>query len=398
MKPSDDSLDPLLEEKLSVLLTVAPRDPGAAARGRANYLSQAGSLKTAVSESSQRRHKRWMSSFLTIFSRREHSPMLATLTSILMIVSILLGGTGVTVYAAQDSLPDQPLYGVKTWSEDFRVVLTNDLQSKLNLDLELANRRVEEMVALSASGVTSSDALLARLENHLNQTLHLAAGLDDDCFAPAMEKVRQTMQIQERELIQAQVQAATPAEAQLARARDMIQARLRLVEDGLQDPLAFRERLRTREQLQIRQETCTPTGEGNQQQLQQRGPSQTQAGESFGPGPHMTITPTPGGGYGPGPGPNSTATPGSGSGYGPGPYVTGTPTPGSGYGPGPGPQPSATPQSGAGNGSGPGPTAESGGPQGPGPNPSGDGNGQGGSASQETSGAGSGNGGGGGRP
>ncbi|MEJ2303037.1 MAG: DUF5667 domain-containing protein [Anaerolineales bacterium] len=324
--------------------------------------------------------------------------MLATLTSILMIVSILLGGTGVTVYAAQDSLPDQPLYGVKTWSEDFRVVLTNDLQSKLNLDLELANRRVEEMVALSASGVTPSDALLARLENHLNQTLHLAAGLDDDCFAPAMEKVRQTMQIQERELIQAQVQAATPAEAQLARARDMIQARLRLVEDGLQDPLAFRERLRTREQLQIRQETCTPTGEGNQQQMQQRGPSQTQAGESFGPGPHMTITPTPGGGYGPGPGPNSTATPGSGSGYGPGPYVTGTPTPGSGYGPGPGPQPSATPKSGAGNGSGPGPTAESGGPQGPGPNPSGDGNGQGGSASQETSGAGSGNGGGGGRP
>ena len=30
--------------------------------------------------------------------------MLATLTSILMIVSILLGGTGITVYAAQDSL------------------------------------------------------------------------------------------------------------------------------------------------------------------------------------------------------------------------------------------------------------------------------------------------------
>jgi hypothetical protein len=320
--------------------------------------------------------------------------MLATLTSILMIVSILLGGTGITVYAAQDSLPDQPLYGVKTWSEDFRGVLTNDLQSKLNLDLELANRRVEEMVVLSASGVTPSDAVLARLENHLNQTLHLAAGLDDDCFAPAMEKVRQTMQIQERELIQAQVQAATPAEAQLARARDMIQARLRLVEDGLQDPVAFRERLRTREQLQIHQETCTPTGEGNQQQMQQRGPSQTQAGESFGPGPHMTITPTPGGGYGPGPGPNSTATPGS------------------GYGPGPGPQHSATPQSGAGNGPGPGPTSDSGGSMdpgpnssdgsgghnSPGPNPSGDGNNQGGSASQETSGAGSGNGGGGGRP
>ena len=394
MNPSDDSLDPRLEEKLSVLLTVAPRDPGAAARGRANYLSQAGSLKTAVSESSQRRHRRWMSSFLTIFSRREHSPMLATLTSILMIVSILLGGTGITVYAAQDSLPDQPLYGVKTWSEDFRVGLTNDLQSKLNLDLELANRRVEEMVALSASGVTPSDVVLARLENHLDQTLHLAAGLDDDGFAPAMEKVRQTMQIQERELIQAQVQAATPAEAQLARARDMIQARLRLVEDGLQDPVAFRERLRTREQLQIRQETCTPTGEGNQQRQQQGGPVQTQASEGFDPGP------------------NSSATLGSGSGYDPGPYVTGAPTPGSGYGPGPDPQPSAAPQSGAGNSSDPGPTAESGGPQdpgpnppdgsgghnSPGPNPSGDGNNQGGSASQETSGGGSGNGGGGGRP
>jgi hypothetical protein len=322
--------------------------------------------------------------------------MIATLTSILMIVSVLLGGTGITVYAAQDSLPDQPLYGVKTWSEDFRVILTNNLQSKLDLGLELADRRVEEMVALSSSGVTPPDAVLARLENHLNQTLHLAAGLDEDCFASAMEKVRQAMQIQEQALIHAQVQAATPAEAQLIRARDMIQAQLRLVEDGLQDPLAFRERLRTREQLQIRQETCTPTGEGNQQQKQQRGPSQTQAGESFGPGPHMTITPTPGSGYGPGPGP----------------YATGTPTPGSGYGPGPGPQPSATPQSGARNGSGPGPTTESGGPQGPGPNPADgsgghnspgpnpaeDSNGQGGPTSQETQGSGSGNGGGHGRP
>ena len=406
MNPSDDSLDPRLEEKLSLLLTVAPRNPDATAHGRANFLSQAQSLKPAVSASGQRRHKRWMSSFLTTFRTREHSPMLATLTSILIIVSVLLGGTGITVYAAQDSLPDQPLYGVKTWSEDFRIALANDLQSKLALDLDLADRRVAEMAALSSSGVMPPDPVLTRLESHLNQSLHLAAGLDEDCFAPAMEKVRQAMQSQEQALTRAQVGAAAPAGAQLLRARDMVQAHLRLVEGGLQDPVTFRERLRRRDQLQFRQDTCTPTGAARQQ----RGPSGTQGGEGFGPGPHMMNTPTPGSGYGAGP--YATTSAGSGSGYGPGPYTTGTPTPGSGYGPGPGPQFSATPQGDMRNGLGPGSTSESGGSIGPGPNPSGgseghngpgpapteDSNGQGGSNSQGSQGPGSGNGGGGGRP
>lgn len=388
MKPSDDLLDPLIEEKLASLGPVAPRDAETVRRGRANFLAEARSLQPAVSVTPQRRHNGWISVFRMIFNRKEPSPMLATLTSVLLVVSIILAGTGATVYAAQDSLPDQPLYTLKTFTEDLRMRVNSDPEAQLDLHLEFVDRRVGEMIALSLSGDPPADAVVERLELHLNHAFQHAASLDDEHFPPTAERIQNQLQTQEQKLTRALEQAAPPARAQLTRAQEMVHLRLRLVEDGLHDPLTLREMIRDQEHLRLHTGTEASPGEAHQ------GPQQTQAGSGYDPGPAPKDEPAPGSGYGPGPIPEETAQPGSD--YGPGPHMTASPDPGESYGPGP--KNDEGPQTGKGDDSGPHPTDDPGNHHGPGPQPSEDPEGQSGPAPQETQPMGPGGGGHGGQP
>ena len=372
MYPSDESLDPRFKEKLAVFGSVPSRDPQAAARGRADFLLQAqamaeaAKLSEAVSETQTGRHKGWIQNLPNLFQRKEGSPMFASLVSILVVVSLFLGGTGATVFAAQGSLPNQPLYGVKILSEDLRLDLAGDPQDQLELNLAFAERRMEEFNATFQRGAPLSEAVLARYRQQLDQALKLACGLDDPQLARVLERIRLNLHSQEQALEHLQGLAGPQAEAGLARAQDMIRTRLRRVEDGLRNPQGFRKQA------------------GGQQPGQEipGGPSASQvpaggAGSSYGPGPFVTGTPTPGSGYGPGPGPDASVTPGSGERYGPGPNPSHTPCsgegscesngpgPGSGTvteggdGPGPGADDGETPGSGAGSGPGPGPAADS---------------------------------------
>lgn len=403
MKQSREPLDSLVQEKLALIRAVPARDPAGAARRRASFLEEAQSLNPAVSDSPLRRHKGWISSAKLIFRTKERSPMLATLASILLVVSVLLGGTGITVLAAQDSLPDQPLYDLKTFSEDLRIRLLADQQSQLDLDLEFTARRVQELITLSGAGEAPPEAVFTRLQTHLNHALEHAAGLEQNRFPAALQKLQQALQTQEQKLGRAQEQTPSSSQSYLTRAREMVQVRLRLVEEGLKNPSILQERLRNQEQLHLRVGTGTPCGAQCQE------PDDTGTGAGYGPGPYVAGTPTLGGDYGPGPGPVSTSE--GGSGYGPGSYVTGTPTPGSGYGPGP----ILGPGEGSGDGYEPGPqstqsscyqcppgphaTQSQGGPDGPGPHHTDDPADANGPAPEEDDPAGSGNAGGhGGKP
>lgn len=304
--------------------------------------------------------------------------MFGTLGTVLLIVSLILGGSGITVAAAQSSQPDQGLYPVKILSEDVRSELTANEQARLRLALEFTNRRAEEIQAMVRAGKMPPDAVAARMQNEIDNALELAAGQPEQQALKSLEQIRQQIRNHEQSLLHLGSPANPPAEALLNRTREMLRDRLRLCEDGIQDPNALRERLRERKR------------EGGK-------PDQPPPGN-----PWTTGTPTPGSGYGPGPGPGdgdgnpwTTGTPTPGSGYGPGPgdgnpWTTGTPTPGSSYGPGPGPG------DGNGDGNGPGTGGDNGNGSGNGngsDNGSGDGSGDGG-GSDSGSGGGSGDGGG----
>lgn len=281
----NDQLDPELERALEDLKKVPERDPQAAARGRARFLSEAARLQP-VSGSQRQRQTGWNPNI-----RKERLAMNA-LFSILIVFAMLISGGATTVYAAQDDLPGQALYPVKTWSEDIRLQFTADPQQEIDLLMDFAQRRVEEMVALAAQGLTPPAEVQMRLEQHLGQALQIAAGLDDAAMQAAMQRIQTALQND----LQIMLQAGGDASQNLIQARSTIETRLRLVESGQADPQGLRQTLRQEQEVHSGQ-TATP-GAGNSGQGDQTGagrgtpaPQQTPAGPrqpDQTPGPQST--------------------------------------------------------------------------------------------------------------
>ena len=115
----NNDLDPRLAEMFEDVKDVAPRDSLSAARGRGKFLSQ------AVSVAEKARHSKW-----TIFTtKRKEKFAMNVLISALVIAGLLFGG-GATVYAAQDDLPNEPLYQIKLMTEETRLLMNSDPQVK----------------------------------------------------------------------------------------------------------------------------------------------------------------------------------------------------------------------------------------------------------------------------
>ncbi len=100
--------------------------------------------------------------------------MFSILTAVVLTLTVLFGGAGATVYAAQSSMPDEALYPLKTISEDLRLNLAVDPEAQIKLLLNYADERVGEMAKLLDQGepVASRSAI----------SLHEADGqCDADC-------------------------------------------------------------------------------------------------------------------------------------------------------------------------------------------------------------------------
>jgi hypothetical protein len=76
---------------------------------------------------------------------------LAAIIAIILAV-FAFGGMGVTAYAAQAALPGDALYVVKTGMEQTRVALTHDAIEKARLNIQFADRRLDEMLRLAETG------------------------------------------------------------------------------------------------------------------------------------------------------------------------------------------------------------------------------------------------------
>lgn len=64
------------------------------------------------------------------------------------LVLAVIGGAGATALAAQDALPDSPLYRVKLWTEDARLWFVFDDSHEAGILLDQSNERVAEITAM----------------------------------------------------------------------------------------------------------------------------------------------------------------------------------------------------------------------------------------------------------
>ena len=285
--------------------------------------------------------------------------MFTQLTTILVMVSLLFGGAGATVYAAQDSMPDDVLYPVKTVSEDVGLGLAASPQAKLNQLLRLQTRRMEEVTNLSGKGELIQQRVWSRLEKHLDDANELAASMEGEQMRQALQQIQAHNQEMLKKMAQEQV--SNPDKGIMNQLRQMIETQNQKAEQMLRIQTQLKTQEKANWQLnkpadEVEQvDETTILSDEPASDTQKVGPCETcepaldGTGPSWGPGPmNMGEETHPDEGYGPAT-PCETCEPAlDGTGPGPGPanqgdtskQQKGSPEPvynGNGPGPGPGP-------------------------------------------------------------
>ncbi|HSO12354.1 MAG TPA: DUF5667 domain-containing protein, partial [Anaerolineales bacterium] len=250
---NQNELESVVKEWLDEIKPVPPRNQQMASRGRAQFLGK------AVSALQFPRQKGWISIF-----RKERYAMNAIL-SILVIAGLLFGG-GATVNAAQDDLPNEPLYMVKTWTEDFSLKFQDNQEERVARLMDLAQIRIQEMTRLAEIGEPIPDQVRLRLEQHIQQALQTCANMDDPALERTLLQIRDRLQTQDRDMEQLQFHTQDPL---LTQTRTMLQQHLRLVEDGLLNHEMFRNQVQNGFQYGQDDDLTPPVQDGNGQQYGQ---------------------------------------------------------------------------------------------------------------------------------
>jgi hypothetical protein len=149
------ALEPLLRTAAAIK-KISQVQPRSEFRARARY-----QFREAVHEAASRRQR---------FSFSFRFPQWAITVSV--VAGISLAGGGV-VAAANQSLPDSPLYAVKLATEEMRLNLTTSPGGKAGLYAQLADWRVSEIAAMADAG--NSDGVF-RATEQLNSDLAGVAG------------------------------------------------------------------------------------------------------------------------------------------------------------------------------------------------------------------------------
>ena len=226
--------------------------------------------------------------------------------ALMVAVGMLLGGGGAVVAGAQEAMPEDTLYQVKILSEEIRLLTEGDPLSKMDLALEFADRRAEEIVHQIDAGLPVADTILVRLMNEDDLALAIAAQAGDAEAPAALDMVRTRLEEHLRVLDYLQAGAGPNESAQLLQTRQNIRQRLELLNGDLHDQQL---RIRILEQVRDRENRpeVTPAGQTNQNGNEDAGQgagsdaAQGSGGGSDTPqgsGPQADGTPASGGGSG----------------------------------------------------------------------------------------------------
>ncbi len=305
----NDDIDSKLLIQLEGLRATPTRNPQQAARARAAFLSEAGLLARTAPVAKQSPFAGWKN----IFAVRRLTPAVKFALITLLAVGIVLGSGSLTVTAAQGSQPNQALYPVKTWSEDLRLSLAQDPDSQLQLDMEFAGRRMDEIQAMLQAGDIPPETVLTRLETQVENALEVAASLPDERATPALLQISDHLHTHEQNLRQQHVGMPAAQEIQ-ARVQTMLAINLQLAEAGAAQPGWLRLQIRQRRQTgqpgiiptttPLSPEATATTAPGNgqgygQSPTPQKTSSATPAGNGHGfggpHGPPASVTSTPNG-------------------------------------------------------------------------------------------------------
>jgi hypothetical protein len=364
----DERLAPLVTvaRKASILAEPPPPPPHRLSPGRQRFLAEAARLGKPIA------------------NPREVRVRMATipvtiLTVLMLVFGLFLGAGQVTA----ESLPGDPLYGIKLRAEEVRLASITAPVSKAELMRARAQERLDEVTQLLESGQVVNEATATRAQEHLRAALQAAARLHTQQATRALERLEQG--IQQRQRIMEPLAGGEPDTPVQQLLREMERVRLHAC-DGQENLDRLRLRLRDGspppkeggepDVLPVPEDDGAgaqpdpdpaPAPGGNGYADPDRDPAPVRGGNGD-PNPQPDPGPKPGGnGYAePDPQPDPAPNPVGGN---PDPQPDPAPNPGGGDNPDPQPHPAPNPDGGGNPDPDPAPAPGSGGDPDPDPDP-----------------------------
>lgn len=224
---------------LESLKEAPERSRRVAAQSRSRFLSEAHAIQDRLSTSPLQRLYQKVGAILSIPTGMERSMMKTALAAMIVAIVVVIGGGGLTAYAAQGSLPDEFLYPVKLFMEDTQFNLTKDPLAQVQLLTQYANNRADEIAAMAGQGEDVPAMVMHQLQTTLQQMLQLAAGMDGETAAQALQQIRSNLRTQAQ--LMTMLGMPEDVEPALEQLFAMLQNQHRITSEGSEEPLKFQQ-------------------------------------------------------------------------------------------------------------------------------------------------------------
>jgi hypothetical protein len=239
-------LDEFGKDALAPLRDASYPDPQVLGQEKARFMELGGNLRQTLIPSPSTSETP-LSQHGDIPARRQQPRLILKALTAALIALFILVGSSLTVYAAQDSLPGETLYLVKSWSEDIRLSLTSSPQNRLSLTLDYTDRRVGEITRLLATGKTLPENTSDRFQEELDNALQMAAEMDDGQMQYALGQIKHQAENQGMTLEELLNSLPAQAEPAIIRLRQRLMEQVELTLIGENNPKAFRSEIHKRQ-------------------------------------------------------------------------------------------------------------------------------------------------------
>jgi hypothetical protein len=243
---------------LAPLYPTPPIDPLIAAEEKARFLLQAENLLQGFTPGSDTMEKQQDLEMSMPSLRKRPMHLLKGLVAV-VVALIVLVGSSLTVYAAQDSLPGESLYPLKAISEDIRLSLTRSPQTRLDMTLDYTNRRVDEITHLLASGKSLPAQAANRFQGELESALQLAAQMEDAQMQNALWKIKSHAESQGITIEALIDHLPVQAEPAIMHLQERLREQVKLSALGENNPKTFRLKVSERQHRHSGFQNPTPT-------------------------------------------------------------------------------------------------------------------------------------------
>ena len=154
--------------------------------------------------------------------------------TLVLVATLLFGGTGATVAAAQSAMPDDMLYPVKLVLEDISLTFSASPEAKVKNQLKLLEIRSDELDQDLAEDGDVGDEITDSLIGQLDEAIESTDGLDRENQMAALLRIQTHMQL----VLQEKIDRGQPLVAQqnIQNLLDKVQARITALEEYMNTP------------------------------------------------------------------------------------------------------------------------------------------------------------------